>query len=67
MEKNIYEALAKKHGVSVNEVKREMQAAINAAYVFPTPEASEIPRKNGIPTADEFVNYLIKKINDGML
>jgi len=61
MDKKIFKAIAKKYGVSVNEVKREMQAAIDAAFVFPTPEAMTIPCENGIPTVDEFIEYAAKQ------
>ena len=64
MNEKIYKAIAKQHGVSVDEVKREMQDAINAAYVFPTPEALSVPRKNAVPTVDEVIAYTIQRMAD---
>jgi len=62
MSEAMYKAIAKKNGVSVKEVKKEMQAAINAAFVFPTPEAEGIPRKNDIPTIEEFFKFVAEQI-----
>ena len=66
MDEKIYKAIAKKHGISVDEVKKEMQAAIQTAYVFPAPEALKVPRKNDVPTVDEFLEYTAKKVVDGL-
>ena len=60
--KEIFEAIAKENGVSVEKLKSEMQKAIDAAYVFPTPGADEIPRKNAVPMVDEFINYAIGRL-----
>jgi len=62
--RNIYRKIAKEHGVTVAEVKREMQAAID--YVYKKIDKSEsekimqesIPRKGGIPTTEEFIKSL---------
>ena len=62
MKEEVYRAIAKKNGVSFTEVKREMQKAIDAAYVFPTPEALKVPRKNAIPTVDEIIAYTVQCI-----
>ena len=66
--RNIYRKIAKEHGVTVAEVKRDMQAAID--YVYKKIDKSEsekimqesISRKGGIPTAEEFINSLAHKI-----
>ena len=62
MNEKIYKDIAKKYGVSVEEVKREMQKAIDAAYLFPNDEAKKVPRKGDAPTIDEFVTYAVDKI-----
>lgn len=61
----VYRKIAKKYGVSVDEVKSEMQAAINEAYKN-TPNdgitgawQARVPRKDEIPTTEEFINYAI--------
>ena len=39
-----------------------MQSAIDTAYVFPNQTALDIPRKNAVPTIDEFVDYSVNQI-----
>ena len=51
MEK-IYKQVAKIHDVSVEEVKREMQAAINATF----------DGKGKIPSTEEFIKYALSEI-----
>ena len=63
MDESIYEEIAKRHGLSVREVKREMQAAINEAYANPNSHAMAVPRKNAIPTVAEFIEYVLKRAN----
>ena len=64
MNRKTYRKIARKHGISVNEVKSEMQAAINTAYTKPNLQALNIPRKNEIPTIDEFISYAIKEVKN---
>jgi len=64
MNRKIYREIAKKHGISAGEVKKEMQAAIDQAYINPNRRAAEVPRKNAVPTVDEFVDYSVKQIKD---
>ncbi|MDR0288427.1 MAG: sporulation initiation factor Spo0A C-terminal domain-containing protein [Clostridiales bacterium] len=54
--------VARTNRVSVTEVKREMQLAIDSAYKKSTSEASVIPRKNKTPTPQEFIEYMCNKI-----
>ena len=56
--------LSKEHGVSVEELKAEMQKAIDYAYVFPNSETQKIPCSGDIPTVDEFLLYVVNKLND---
>ncbi len=66
--RKIYRKIARKHGVSVAEVKCQMQDAINAAYRNPPDNGvtralqNRVPRKGEIPTADEFIRYGAEKI-----
>ena len=60
--RSIYRKIAKEHGVSVKEVKEEMQAALNAAYQNnrdPVIAANQqrVPKKGEIPTVEEFLRY----------
>jgi len=64
MNEKIYKKIAKKYGVSVEDVKRDMQIAIDAAYVFPNTEAEKIPKKGEVPTIDEFIGFLVGQIKD---
>lgn len=66
--RSIYRKVAKQYGVSVEEVKREMQAAINDAYQN-TPNdgitgayQNRVPRKGEIPTTDEFIRYCSQEL-----
>jgi len=62
MNRKIYREIAKKNRISVDEVKREMQAAINEAYANPNPQVMNIPHKNAVPTIEEFVDYSVNEI-----
>jgi len=64
MNRSTYRKIARKHGVSVKEVKQDMQEAINSAYINPNAEAQKIPRKGDVPTPDEFISYTIAKLKD---
>lgn len=63
--RKIYRKIAKKNGVSVQEVRREMQAAITEAYTDPLNDneitkayQNRVPRKGEIPTPEELLRYL---------
>lgn len=66
--RNIYRKIAKKHGVSVAEVKRDMQAAIDYAYKNDNKPDSEkalqesIPHKGEVPTVEEFIKEVSRKV-----
>lgn len=68
--RSIYRSIAKKHGVSVAEVKREMQVAI--AYAFQKEDKLEreqllqkgIPCKKSIPSSEEFIVHIAKQIKE---
>lgn len=66
--RKVYRQIAKKHGVSVADVKRDMQEALNYAYNN-TPNdgvtgayQNQVPRKGEIPTPDEFIRYAAKEV-----
>ena len=63
--RKIYRKVAKEYGVSVEEVKREMQAAITDAYTNPLNNngitktyQSRVPCKGAIPTPEELIRPL---------
>lgn len=65
--KKIYQEIAKQNGVTVEEAKREMQAAIDAAYNSPNNNdmtrayQDKVPRKGEVPTVDEFILYMAER------
>jgi len=66
MNRKIYKQLAKKYGVTVEEIKRDMQEAINAAYVSPNDTALGVNSKGAVPTIDEFIKHTANKIKSDM-
>ena len=63
--RKIYQKIAKGNGVSVKEVRREMQAAIREAYTAPQNDnpitkayQNRVPRQGEIPTPEELIRYL---------
>lgn len=71
MNRKLLRKIAKEHGVTVEEVRRDMQAAIDATYQNPNRNLTNIkaqnavPRQGETPTVDEFVGYVAKKIKSG--
>lgn len=67
--RKIYRKIARENGVSVKEVKSEMQLAITEAYNNTPNDGGviaayqrKIPRKAEIPTPDELIKYISKKV-----
>lgn len=56
--------VAKKHKVSVSEMEREMQLAIDAAYQTPNRFALTVPCSGDTPTPEELAMYIAQKIAD---
>lgn len=61
--RKVYRKVAKKYGISVAEVKKEIQAVINDAYLN-TPDdgitgayQNRVPYKGDVPTPDEIIRY----------
>ena len=68
--RKIYREIARKNGVSVREVKKDMQAAITAAYKNPPKDGGviaayqrQVPRKGEIPTPDELIDRKSTRLN----
>jgi len=55
MNRNIYREIAKRHGVSVKEVKLGMQEAVDETYLT-------CPEKK--PTVDEFINQIARRARE---
>lgn len=66
--KTTYKKIAHDHGITVDEVKREIQSAIEYAYKNPQKSESEkllqenINHKDEIPTPEELVAYVLQEI-----
>jgi len=65
MNRKLLRKVARKHGVSLREVREEMQIAINHAYKNPTVQAQSVERKDETPTPEELVNHVVRKIKKG--
>ena len=65
--RKVYRKVARKYGVTVEEVKREMQAAIDETYNnsdnndITKAYQNKVPREGKIPTVDEFIRYASNK------
>lgn len=62
MNRSILRKIAKENGVSVAEVRREMQLAIEASYTNPNAAALAVPRKGAVPTPEELIDYCVGAI-----
>ncbi|NLW64668.1 MAG: sporulation initiation factor Spo0A [Clostridiales bacterium] len=68
--KSIYKNVAKSYGVSVAEVKRDMQAAIKQAYQKPDKSEAEramqksLPCSGKIPTPEEFILFAAQEARE---
>lgn len=67
--RKIYKRIAEQHGVTPEEVRREMQAAITMAYTAPENDNEitkakqrQVPCKGEIPTPEEMIEYLSRKV-----
>lgn len=58
-----YNKIAKENGVNVEQVKKDMQEAIDAAYASPNSYARSIPCKGDKPTPDEFISFVENEIS----
>ena len=69
--RTIYRKVAKKHGVTAAEVKREMQAAIDCAYRKPDKTETEksiqrrVQAQSEIPTVEELICFLANEVKKG--
>lgn len=69
MSRRIYRKIAKKHGVSVKQVRQDIQNAIDFAYADPNLSLINIKaqnavlRKDEIPTPDELICHIVKDVH----
>ena len=70
--RNVFRKVAKKHGVSIYEVRREMQEAIRYGYDHCPSDGvtrsyqMRVPRQGEVPTSEEFVQFAAKKIRTNL-
>ena len=62
MNRKLIRKVAKAHKTTVKDVREQMQAAIDHAYMTPTPQALQVSRNAEKPTPDEVVGYAVQKI-----
>lgn len=68
MNRKTYRKIAKQHGVTVAEVKRDMQEAITAAYTDPNTDFATfkaqraVPRKGDVATPNEVIDYAAAEV-----
>lgn len=67
--KNIYKKIAKEHGVTWQEVRNDMQSALNHAYtdqnrnILNIVRQKEVEKTGEIPTPEEFIAHATKILN----
>lgn len=65
--RQICRKVAKEYGVTADEVKREMQLAIDDAYKNVSNDGvtrayqNQVPRKGKIPTSEEVIRFIASK------
>lgn len=66
MAKEIFKRVARENGVSVDEMRKEIQKSINKAITSTDPTAQniwrEVPRDGDIPTPEEYFIYCVQKL-----
>ena len=66
--RKIYRKIARENGVTLADVKRDMQEAIDVAYKQAPQDGvtqayqNRVPRKGDIPTVDEFIRHAAKEV-----
>ena len=61
----VLKKVARENGISVAEVRRDIQTAINAAYIYPTFHAQCVYRKGDKPTPEEFLSHITRRVIAG--
>ena len=64
MNRNIYKKIAKKYSVSVSEVKRDMQKAVDETYKDPAFYARCVAYAGEKPGIDEFIDHLARRTKE---
>lgn len=64
MNRSIFKRIAKKHGVKISEVKRDMQHALDEAFKAPKGCSSIGALDDAKPTLEEFIEYAKQKVKE---
>ena len=66
--RSIYRKIAKENGISVKEVKKDMQSALDHAYKNAPNDGvtkayqNKMPRKGEVPTPEEFISFAAMEV-----
>ena len=60
--KKVYKEIAKNNNVSVRQIKKDMQEAVNAAYINPNFHAKCVHSKEKVPTSEELIEHIIRRM-----
>ncbi|HHY27929.1 MAG TPA: sporulation initiation factor Spo0A [Desulfitobacterium dehalogenans] len=64
---HIFERIAAEHNTTVEEIRREIETAIQVGFNHPDPKVqaqwAKIPRKGEMPTPDELITYIVRQTN----
>ena len=60
--RKIYKKIARKYGVTVEEVRRDMQAAIDEAYKNPNWYARCVYCAGDKPTPEELITHIARRV-----
>ena len=62
---HIFEEIAARNHTTVEEIRREIEVAIQVGFNNSDPKVqaqwAKIPRKGNIPTPDELITYVVRK------
>ncbi len=68
MAEHIFERLARERGITIEEMRAIISARIESGWKDPDPEKREqwrkIPCAGELPTPDEWLSYVLKKIKE---
>ena len=65
----VFAEIARKHGIPVDEVIKEIQIALDAAWDNPDPAIRATQRRhfpNGKPTVEEFLRVALGRVKDDL-
>lgn len=64
MNEDVYKIIAERNNTTVEEVKKEMQKALDSAFSDSNKLVNQFPCKGKKPTIDEFINFVANALID---